>query len=171
VLGNEPAEFFREFPRLFRRAATVADSLGHLRLRKRSGRLADARDTAIENFLDWHTGHVWNSPDARDAAEEALELILAEWGPDVPPDEQVFYACSPHRIKTCSSIMRDSYEPDWVNKALLLLPHWVQWCTARTTLDAECADRAFAAAHAEAAAQVGEHHVVAEREAPFRRLE
>jgi hypothetical protein len=171
VLGNEPAEFFREFPRLFRRAAAVADSLGHLPLRKRPGRLADARDTAIENFLGWHTGHAWNSPDARDAAEEALELILAEWGPDVPPDERVFYACSPHRIETCASIMRDSYEPDWVNKALPLLPHWVQWCTARTALDAECADRALAAAHAEAAAQVGEHHVVTEREAPFRRPE
>jgi hypothetical protein len=171
VLGDEPAEFFREIPRLFRRAAAVADSLGHILPRKRSGRLADARDAAIENFLDWHAGHAWNSPDARDAAEEALELILAEWGPDVPPDERVFYACSPHRIGTCTSVLRDSYEPDWVNKALRLLPHWVQWCTERTGLDAECADRALAAAHAEAAAQAGEYHVVAEREVPFRRPE
>jgi hypothetical protein len=171
VLGDEPAEFFREVPRLFRRAAAVADSLGHILPRKRSSRLADGRDAAIENFLDWHAGHAWNSPDARDAAEGALELILAEWGPDVPPDERVFYACSPHRIETCTSVLRDSYEPDWVNKALHLLPYWVQWCTARTALDAECADRALAAAHAEAAAQVGEHHVVAEGEAPFRRPE
>jgi len=171
VIGDEPAEFFREVPRLFRRAAAVADSLGQLAPRQRSGRLADARDRTIESFLDWQAGHAWNSPDARDAAEEALELILAEWGPDVPPDERVFYACSPHRIQTCTAIMRDSYEPDWVNKALPLLPHWVQWCSARTALDAEYADRALAAAHAEAAPQAGEDRLVAEREAPFRRPE
>jgi hypothetical protein len=171
VLGDEPAEFFREVPRLFRRAAAVADSVGRILPGKRSGGLADARDAAIENFLDWHAGHAWNSPDARDAAEEALELILAEWGPDVPPDEDVFFACSPHRIETCTSVLRDSYEPDWVNKALPLLPYWVQWCTARTALDAEFADRAVTAAHAQAAVQVGEHRVVAEREGPFRRPE
>jgi hypothetical protein len=171
VLGDEPAEFFREVPRLFRRAAALADSLGQFLPRKRSGGLANARDAAIENFLDWHAGRAWNSPDARDATEEALELVLAEWGPDVPPDERVFYACSPHRIQTCASVMRDSYEPDWLNKALPLLPHWVQWCSARTALDAEYADRALAAARAEAAAKVGEDHLVAERETPFRRPE
>ena len=171
MLGDEPAEFFREIPRLFRRAAAVADSLGQILPRKRSSRLADGRDAAIENFLDWQAGHAWNSPDARDAAEEGLELILAEWGPDVPPDERVFYACSPHRIETCASLLRDLYEPDWVNKALQLLPYWVQWCAARTALDAECADRALTAAHAEAAAHAGEQHGPAKREAPFRRPE
>ena len=171
VLGDEPVEFFREVPRLFRRAAAVADSLGQILPRKRSSRLADGRDAAIENFLDWQAGHAWNSPDARDAAEEALELILAELGPDVPPDERVFYACSPHRIETWATILRDLYEPDGVNKALDLLPYWVQWCAARTALDAECADRALTAAHAEAAAHAGEQHGPAKREAPFRRPE
>jgi hypothetical protein len=171
VFGDEPAGFFREVPRLSRRAAAVADSVGRLLTGKRFGASADARDTAIENFLDWHTGHAWDSPDARDTAEEALELILAEWGPDAPPDERAFYACSPHRIETSAAIMRDSYEPDWVNKALSLLPHWVQWCIARTALDTEYADRALTTAHAEAAAQVGGHRVGAGPEAPFRRPE
>ena len=171
VFGDEPAEFFREVPRLFRRAAALAASLGRLLPRQRSGGLADARDTAIEDFLDWHARRAWNSPGARAAAEDALELILAEWGPDAPPDERAFYACSPHRIETCASLLRDMYEPDLVSKALLLLPHWVQWCATKTELDGEYADRALAAAHAESAAPASEHQVTLKREAPFRRPE
>ncbi len=171
VLGDEPAEFFREVPRLFRRAAALAASLGRLLPRQRSGGLADARDGAIEDFLNWHAGHAWNSPGARAAAEDALELILAEWGPDAPPDERAFYACSPHRIETCASVLRDVYEPDAVNKALLLLPDWVQWCATKTELVAESADRALAAARAEAATPASEHQVSLEREVPFRRPE
>jgi len=174
VFGDEPVEFFREFPRLFRRAAALAASLGRLLPRQRSGRLADNadnRDAAIEDFLDWHAGHAWNSPGARDADEEALELILAEWGPDAPPDERAFFACSPHRIETCASVLRDAYEPGPVNKALLLLPDWVQWCARRTELAGDFADRALAAARAEAATPASEHRVIVEREHPFRRPE
>jgi hypothetical protein len=125
----------------------------------------------IEDFLDWHAGHAWNSPDARSAAEEALELILAEWGPDTPPDERTFYACPPHRIETCGSILRDTYEPGPVNNALPLLPDWVQWCVRRTELSSELADRALSAARTEAATPASEHQVITERKAPFRRPE
>jgi hypothetical protein len=130
VWGDEPVEYFHEVPRLFRRAA----SLGRLLPGQRSGGLADAVSAAIEEFLDWHAGNASNSPGARSAAEEALELILAEWGPDASPDERTFFACSPHRIETCASILRDTYEPDPVNNALPLLPDWVQWCARRTEL-------------------------------------
>jgi hypothetical protein len=171
VFGDEPTEFFREVPRLFRRAAALAASLGRTLPRERSGRLADARDAAVEGFVDWHAGHAWNSPDDRGEAEEALDLILAEWGPDVPPDERAFYACSPHRIETCASVLRDTYEPDAVDEALSLLPSWVQWCAGRTELDGEFADRALAAARAEAATPASEYQVIPEREVPFRRPE
>ena len=83
--GDEPVEFFREVPRLFRRAAALTDSLGRLLPGQRSGGLTDAVSAAIEEFLDWYAGSAWNSPGARGAAEEALELILAEWGPDTSP--------------------------------------------------------------------------------------
>jgi len=171
VFGDEPAEFFREVPRLFRRTAALAAALGRLLPRQQSGGLADARDGAIEDFLDWHAGHAWNPPGARAAAEDALELILSEWGPDVPPDERAFYACSPHRIETCASVLRDTYEPDPISKALLLLPDWVQWCATKTGLNGEFADRALAAARAEAATPPSEHQVIPEREVPFRRPE
>ena len=168
VFGDEPAEFLREIPRLSRRASTLAASLSRLLTRASSSLPADSRDSAIEDFLDWQAG---NSADTRDQAAQALELLLAEWGPDVPPDERAFYACSPHRIQACASILRDSYEPDWVNKALPLLPGWTQWCASKTSLDAEAAGRALATARAEAAILASETRTVAEDEAPFRRSE
>ena len=171
IFGDEPAQFFREIPRLSRRAAALTDSFGDLRRGQRSGGQADDRDAAIDDFLDWHTGRAWNAPGDRDAAEEALELILSEWGPDVPPDEPAFYACSPHRIESTAAILRDSYDPDSVNQALLLLPDWVQWCARRTTLDAEFADRALSAARTEAAFPASERQIRLNHEGPFRRQE
>lgn len=147
VWGDELVEFFRAVPRLFRRAAALTDSLGRLLPRQRSGGLANAVSASVKDFLDRHAGHASNSPDARGAAEEALELILAEWGPDTPPDERTFYACPPHRIETCASILRDTYEPGPVNNALPLLTVWVQWCAMKrnstaSSLTAPCPLRA-----------------------------
>ena len=171
VFGDEPAEFLREIPRLSRRASALTASLGRLLSKEPSSSPAGSLDSAIEDFLDWHTEHADSSPDARDEAAEALELLLAEWGPDVPPDERAFYACSPHRIQACASILRDSYESDWVNKALPLLPGWTQWCASKTALDAEASGRALAAARAEAVILASEVHTITEDEAPFRRPE
>jgi hypothetical protein len=171
VIGDEPAQFFREIPRLSRRAAALTASLGHPRPGQRSGGQADDRDAAIDAFLDQQTGHAWNAQGDRDVAEEALELILSEWGPDVPPDEPAFYACSPHRIESCAAILRDSYDPELVNQALLLLSDWVQWCARRTELAPEFADRALSAARVEAASPAGGSQVAHKREERFRRPE
>ena len=170
-MGDEPAEFLREIPRLSRRAGALTTSLGRLLSDEPFSPLAGSLDSAIEDFLDWHTEHADKSPDVRDGAAEALELLLAEWGPDVPPDERAFYACSPHRIQACASILRDSYESDWVDRALSLLPDWTQWCASKTALDAEAVGRALTAARAEAAILASETHTVTEDEAPFRRPE
>ena len=75
------------------------------------------------------------------------------------------------RLQACASILRDSYEPDRVNKALPLLPDWTRWCASKTALDAEAAERALAAARAEAAILASETHTITEDEAPFRRPE
>ncbi len=171
VFGDEPAEFFREFPRLFRRAAALAHFIDRLLPRQRPGATAEDREAALEAFLGWHAGNAWNSPGDRDAAEEALETILAEWGPDAPPDEDAFYACSAHRIETSTSILRDTYEPDEVNRALALLPHWVQWCARRSGLDGQFADRALEVARAEAAVPASENQGIAHRDIRFRQPE
>ena len=107
MFGDEPAGFLREVPRLSRRAGALTASLSPLLPVKPFSLLADSRDSAIEDFLDWHTEHAGQPADVRDEAEGAVELLLAEWGPDVPPDERAFYAYSPHRIQACASILRD----------------------------------------------------------------
>jgi hypothetical protein len=147
VLGDEPAEFFREMARLSRRASVLAASQSRLLAGVPSRLLADSRDSVVEEFLDWHAGH---SADARGEVAERLDLLLGEWGPDAPPDEQAFLACSPHRIQACATILRDSYEPDWVNTALPLLPVWIRWCASKASLDDEAVAHALAAARAEA---------------------
>ena len=171
VLGDEPAAFFREFPRLFRRADALAGYLAPQLPKRRPDATADVRDAAIEDFLDWHAGRAWNAPGAREQAEDALELILSEWGPDAPVDERAFYACSPHRIEACAVVLRDSYDPESVHEALLLLPDWVQWCARKTGLEDEFADRALTAARAEAAGPASRYRATPEREAPFRHPE
>ena len=171
MFGDEPAGFLREVPRLSRRAGALTASLNALLPKKPSSLLAGSRDCAIEDFLDWHTEHAGQPADVRDEAEGAVELLLAEWGPDVPPDARAFYAYSPHRIQACASILRDSYESDWVDRALSLLPDWTQWCASKTALDAEAVGRALTAARAEAAILASETHTVTEDEAPFRRPE
>jgi hypothetical protein len=186
VDGEEPAEFFREILRLSRRAADLSSYFTR-RLHQEPARAsAEERDAAINDFLDQHAarhrrGSGPGSGPGYDllATEHALDLLLNEWGPDVPPDEQAFFACSPHRIEACTDLMRDSYEPEAVNEALLLLPDWVQWCARRIGLDDEFTQRAVAAARAELPVpargdQEGwqrEYYVAREREAPFRRQE
>jgi hypothetical protein len=168
VFGNEPAGFLGEITRLSRRAGALAASMGRLLASAPSGLAADSRDIAVEDFLGWHVGQ---SGGSHAEAAEALDLLLAEWGPDVPPDEQAFWACSPHCIQACASILRDSYEPDWVNAALSLLPAWTQWCTSKTSLDDKAAARALAAARAEAAVRASEFRTIHEDDGPFRRPE
>jgi hypothetical protein len=184
VDGEEPPEFFREILRQSRRAADLSAYLTRRLHRESSGAAAEERDEAINDFLDQHApGSVARAlPGSgydRLATEHALDLLLNEWGPDVPPDERAFFACSPHRIEACTDLMRDSYEPDAVNEALSLLPDWVQWCARRIGLGDEFTQRAMAAARAElrVAARPDEsgwqreHYVAREREAPFRRQE
>jgi len=168
VIGDEPGEFFREAPRLTRRAAALAAALGKRLPREQPGE-AEAREASVQGFLDQHTGHAWNSPGDRDSDEDLLDLILEAWGPEVPPDEAAFFACSPHRIESCASFLREAYEPEPVNEAMALFPDWVQWCARQTGLDGEFTERALAAARAEAATPAGARPP--KREVPFRRAE
>lgn len=168
VIGDEPAEYFREMARLSRRAAALAAALGRRLPGDRSG-TAEAREAAVQGFLDQHTGHAWNSPGDRVEAEDRLDLILEAWGPEIPPDEPVFFACSPHRIESCASFLREAYEPEPVNQALALLPDWVAWCARQTKLDEESAERVLSAARTEAATPAGKRQP--KHDAPFRRAE
>ena len=164
VIGNEPAEFLCEIPRMSRRASVLTVSLGRRLTGTRPSLPRDSLSSATEDFLGRHAGRLGDT-------REALNLLLAEWGPQTPPDERSLYACSPHRIQVCAAILRDSYEPDWANAALTLLPAWTEWCAARISLDAEAAARALAAARAEALDLASEIRTISEDETPFRRPE
>lgn len=168
VLGDEPAEYFREKARLTRRAtALAAEFARRLPAERRSE--AEARNAAVEDFLAQRTQKAWSSPAGQPGAEDLLDLILEAWGPEVPPDERAFFACSPHRIEECAGFLRDAYQPEPVSRALAMLPDWVQWCAARTELDGEFAERAASAARAEAATPAGARPP--KRKVPFRRPE
>lgn len=168
VFGNEPAEFFREKARLTRRAAALLSVLAGRLPGERSSE-AEARNAAVEDFLGQQTHNAWSSPADQADAEDLLDLILEAWGPEVPPDERVFFACSPHRIEECATFLREAYQAEPANRALAMLPGWVQWCAARTGLDDGAAERALGAARAEAATPAGARPP--KRNVPFRRPE
>ena len=109
--------------------------------------------------------------DVRDEAEGALELLLAEWGPDVPPDEQAFYACSPHRIQACASILRDSCEPELGRSGAAPAARLDPMVRLEDRPRRRGCRRALAAARAEAAILASETHAITEDEAPFRQTE
>jgi hypothetical protein len=168
AFGDEPAEYFREFGRLRRRASALAEFLARQLPTKPSG-LAEARDAGIDEFLTQYAGRAWKSPEEQIDAEDVLDLLLSEWGPDATPDEPAFFACSPHRIEHCATLLRDMYQPEAVDPVLAMLPDWVQWCARRTGLGAEYAELALAAARREAATPAAIR--VPERDVPFRRPE
>ena len=165
--GNEPRGLIREYYRLRRRARDLTGS-------------ADApadpssfdAGRAPEAFLDWYAAR---HDDVPAAVTEAAATIHEEWG-HTYPDERSFYACSPHRIEMAAHLMRNSYEADYANPALRLLPEWTQWCIERTGLDGDDGDaaaRSREAARSAASALVHEEddEPAAEDEAPFRRQE
>lgn len=168
VFGGEPAEYFREKAGLTRRATALAAALARRLPGERPGN-ADARNAAVEDFLSQRAGNAWNSPADRADAEDLLDLILEAWGPEIPPDERAFFACSPHRIESCAEFLREAYQPEPVNRALALFPDWVRWCARQTGLDDAFTEHALAAARAEAATPAGARPP--RREVPFRRAE
>jgi hypothetical protein len=100
MMGGEPVELMREYFRLHHRARVLAEYLID-RFPEQTADEAEepeAEDPA-ESFLDWYSERDGASSPSRDQAAEAVESILAEWGPFSSPDEEMLYACSPHRIE------------------------------------------------------------------------
>ena len=170
--GSEPRELIREYYRLRRRARSLigpADAAAASAAAELSG--GDDPGPVREAFLGWYAARHDDVP--QDAAD-AVDTILAEWGPPAHRGERSRYACSPHRIEMAAHLIREGYFPDYANAALRLLPEWTQWCIGQSGLTADFAARSRAAALTEAAALLDEetHDPAAERdEAPFRRQE
>ncbi len=164
--GSEPRELIREYYRLRRRARSLTSSADAA-----AASSGDDHGPVREAFLSWYAAQ---HDDVPDAAADAADTILHEWGPRAQPGERSRYACSPHRIEMAAHLIRDGYFPDYANAALGLLPEWTQWCIGQSGLNGDFAARSRTAALTEAAALADEetHDPAAERnEAPFRRQE
>jgi len=120
-----------------------------------------------------------NEPAARhddvpqDAAD-AVDTIIAKWGPRADPRDSSLYACSPHRIQMAAHLIREGYFPEYANAALRLLPEWTQWCIEQNGIGGDFAARSRGTALTESAAAVDEetHDSAPELDdAPFRRQE
>jgi hypothetical protein len=170
--GSEPRDLIREYYRLRRRARSLvgsggASAAGAAAASPGGGDPGPAR----EAFLGWYAAR---HDDVPQDAEDAVDLILQEWGPRAHPGDRSRYACSPHRIEMTALLIRDGYFPGHANAALRLLPEWTQWCIGQSGLSGDFAARSRAAALTEAAALVDEetNAPAAERnEVPFRRPE
>jgi hypothetical protein len=160
LMGGEPVKLMREYFRLYHRARVLAEYLidRFPEQTKAEAEEPEAEDPA-ESFLDWYAERDGASSPSRDQAAEAVECILAEWGPFSFPDEEMLYACSPHRIEVTGGLLRDGYEPDQANAALRLLPAWTQWCLRRRPITPEAAARSAEAATNQAALLVNEDYV------------
>ena len=159
-LGGEPLELMREYFRSHQRADVLAE---HLVDQFPEGTVPEADvpegDDLGESFLAWYSERDSATADAQDQIAEAVECILAEWGPFAFPDKEMTYACSPHRIEVTGAGLRDGYEHDQANAALRLLPHWAQWSLTRNPITPEAAARSMEAASAQAALLFAEDYV------------
>jgi hypothetical protein len=72
---------------------------------------------------------------------QGAETIIGEWGPHDPFDERAFFSCSPHRVEYAAHLISNGYLDDYADRAIRLLPDWVQWCAERSRISAEAADR------------------------------
>jgi hypothetical protein len=179
--GSEPLELIREYYRLRRRARVL---VGPASAKAASAAVADADADAAEDsparddpgpvreaFLRWYAARHEDVP--QDTAD-AVDTIIAEWGPRADPGDSSLYACSPHRIEMAAHLIREGYYPDYANAALRLLPDWTQWCIEQSEIDGDFAARSRGTALTESAAVVDEetHGSAPERDnPPFRRQE
>ena len=91
-------------------------------------------------------------PGAPKGIGATAEIIMAEWGGGQPVDEGSFYACSPFRVAMTAHLIGDNYESAYANRAIRLLPEWVEWCTQQSRVPDELAAPSIALARTAARA-------------------
>ena len=94
---REPRKLVREYYRIRRRARALVWPTGV------SGGLPFDDGAAYRAFQDWYAAR---HDDVPEEIGEIVGSIMYQWGPPDHPDEQSFYACSPHRIEMTASAAR-----------------------------------------------------------------
>lgn len=166
IVGDEPREVMREYYRLQVRAASVAARFkDEVSKARQSPDPDETEEELTEAFLTWHAANVGpndvapvgtdpdtdgGDDDQELGTSEALEIILATWGPLISPAD-VYYTCSPHRIEATATTIRADYDPEDAAPALRLLPAWTDWCLTRHQTPPSPAARSRAAARSHSA--------------------
>jgi len=168
IVGDEPQEVMREYYRLHARAVAIAAHFkGEVDKARQSPDADETGEELTEAFLAWHAANVGPNDPAHAQADsdsdtdddgdneelstsEALEIILATWGPLFSPAD-VYYTCSPHRIEATATTIRADYHPEDAAPALRLLPAWTDWCLTRHQIAPAPAARSRAAARSHSA--------------------
>jgi hypothetical protein len=173
IVGDEPQEVMREYYRLHARAVAIAAHFkDEVDKARQSPDPDETEEELTEAFLAWRAANVGpNDPALADTAKacsdsdtdddggcedeelsisEALEIILATWGPLFSPTD-VYYTCSPHRIEATAATIRADYDLKDAAAALRLLPAWTDWCLTRCQIAPAPAARSRAAARSHSA--------------------
>jgi hypothetical protein len=162
IVGNEPQEVLREYYRLHARAVAIAAYFkDEVYKARKSPDPDETGEELTEAFLAWHAANAGpNAPALADpdsdtdggelSTSEALEIILAAWGPLFSPAD-IYYTCSPHRIEAAATTIRSDYDPEDAAPALRLLPAWTDWCLTRHQIAPAPAARSRAAARSHSA--------------------
>jgi hypothetical protein len=171
LLGGEPRELMHEYFRLNHRALALAEYLKQLSPERPWQ--AVRSDDLPEAFVAWYSDRVGGWPMPADQAVEGVKILFNEWRSFLSVDKEMTFGCSPHRIETSGTLIREGYEADDANAALRLLPDWAQWCLAQRPITPEAAARSLEAARTQAAMLVDEGYVFdsAEERDPFIRRE
>jgi hypothetical protein len=127
ALGGESVEQHAEYLRCRRLAEVLLESVPVLPFTR-----PDDQAALTVGWLDTWAGA---PEDDRDAAE----AVAMAWPADVPA---LFASCSPHRVAHVAHALRDEYPDDFAEKAIALLPQWVEWLAKSTGLPADLAERA-----------------------------
>lgn len=151
--GGEPDELLREYFRSRHRAQALRTEGMIIPAAEGPADGAEVRTRKIrDEFRQWHADRA-GTRGAKVA--QAAETIIGEWGPQqFLGEDDLFRGCSPHRVEYAAHMISNGYLEDYADRALRLLPDWVQWCASRGGLSDEDTSRAVDAART--AAEVAE---------------
>jgi hypothetical protein len=142
--GGESAEQFAEYHRCRRLADTLREYLGRPAYAPEPP-MPDPAEYARQ-FTEWRAQRHGDDTQPPSEPDDVVAELAHNWC-----DEEVREiragTCSPHRVAYFASHIRDSYDEDFANQLMALLPDWVAWWTESLGLPADLAARCQPYAH------------------------
>lgn len=128
ALGGETVEQHAEYLRCRRLAEVLLDLAPLLPITRE-----DPRPALVAGWL-----RRWDDAPAQE--RDAAHAVAMAWPDDIPA---LYESCSPHRVAYVVQSLREEYpDDDLAEKAVALLPRWLDWMVEYTGMPAELAERA-----------------------------